>query len=274
MDKLNKKSEVYVLQYNEEALVIHYDCYELLCYLSSSRKDIRIFTDSTRGGGLHTILSGLTHYVPSIKKIETIIIDPLLVNYKLRSCKDLFFNFTGLKRIIGLEYLNTSEVTNMEGMFHNCRNLTSLNLKGLDTSNVDDMSSMFRHCINLTNLDLSSLDTSNVRDMDNMFAYCEGLTSLDLSNFNTSKVAGTCYMFCGCKNLKKIYVRTNWDTRNVRDSEEMFLDCPKLVGEKGTRTRNDQDIVDYDQELVDKTFAKIDGGKDAPGYLTYNYKKL
>ena len=274
MDKLYKKSEVYVLQYNEEALVIHYDCNELLCYLSSSRKDIRIFTDSTRGGGLHTILPGMTHYLPSIKKIETIIIDPLLVNYKLRSCKDLFFNFTGLKRIIGLEYLNTSEVTNMEGMFHNCRNLTSLNLRGLDTSKVMDMSSMFRHCINLTNLDLSSLDTSNVRDMDNMFAYCEGLTSLDLSNFNTSKVAGTCYMFCGCKNLKKIYVRTNWDTRNVRDSEEMFLDCPKLVGGKGTRTRNDQDIVDYYQELVDKTFAKIDGGKDAPGYLTYNYKKL
>jgi surface protein len=272
MNKLNKESKVYVIQYNE-TLVIHYDN-NMGYYFGSSRKDVRLFTDSSRDGGLHTILTGMTHYLPSIKKIETIIIDPLLVNYKLRSCKDLFFNFTSLKRIVGLEYLNTSEVTNMEGMFHNCRNLTSLNLRGLDTSNVDDMSSMFRHCKNLTNLDLNSLNTSNVRDMDNMFAYCEGLTSLDLSNFNTSKVAGTCYMFCGCKNLKKIYVRTNWDTSNVRDSEEMFLDCPKLVGGKGTRTRNDHDIVDYDQELVNKTFAKIDGGKDNPGYFSYNYNKL
>ncbi len=274
MDKLNKeKSEVYVVQYNEETFVIHYDD-NMRYYFGSNRKDVRLFTDNSRDSGLHTILTGMSHYLPSVKKVRTVIIDSLLVNYKLRSCKDLFFNFTSLERIIGLEYLNTSEVTNMEGMFHNCRNLASLNLKGLDTSKVMDMSSMFRHCKNLTNLDLSSLDTSNVRDMDNMFAYCEGLTRLDLSNFNTSKVAGTCYMFCGCKNLKKIYVRNNWDTSNIRDSEEMFLDCPKLVGGKGTRTRNDQDIVDYDQELVDKTFAKIDGGKDAPGYFSYNYKKL
>ena len=258
---------IYIVQYNK-TLVIHYDN-NINCY--KDRKDVHVFTDNTED--LHTLMIGGSLVLPR-RVIETIIIDPLLVNYKLRSCKDLFFNFTSLKRIVGLEYLNTSEVTNMEGMFHNCRNLTSLNLRGLDTSNVDDMSSMFRHCKNLTNLDLNSLNTSNVRDMDNMFAYCEGLTSLDLSNFNTSKVAGTCYMFCGCKNLKKIYVRTNWDTSNVRDSEEMFLDCPKLVGGKGTRTRNDHDIVDYDQELVNKTFAKIDGGKDNPGYLTYNYKKL
>lgn len=265
MDKLNKEKYVYVLQYNEETLVIRCDCNELF----SSRKDVRIFTDSSRDGGLHTILTGMAHYL-STKKIETIIIDPLLVNYKLRSCKDLFFNFTGLKRVIGLEYLNTSEVTNMEGMFHNCRNLTSLNLKGLDTSKVMDMSSMFRHCINLTNLDLSSLDTSNVRDMDNMFAYCEGLASLDLSNFNTSKVAGMNYMFYGCKKLKKIYIRTNWDTSNVRDSEYMFLDCPKLIGGRGTK----QDQASFAPELVDKHLAKIDGGEDAPGYLTYKYKKL
>ena len=55
----------------------------------------------------------------------------------------LFFNFTQLTEIENLEYLDTSQVTNMSHMFASCNNLTELNLSNFDTRNVIDMSSMF-----------------------------------------------------------------------------------------------------------------------------------
>jgi surface protein len=196
---------------------------------------------------------------------ETIIIDSLLVNYKLTTCYNLFAGFRNLKRIIGLEYLNTSKVVNMTRMFILCSSLISLDLRGFDTSKVIDMHEMFNGCYALTNLDLSNFDTSNVTDMEGMFASCEKLTSLNLSRFNTSKVIRMNEMFHECKNLKTIYVRAGFNTNNLKDSLDMFNYCFNLVGEKGTK---------YNPKVVDKTFAKIDGGKDNPGYFTYNYKKL
>jgi hypothetical protein len=66
-------------------------------------------------------------------------------------------------------------------------------------------------------------------------------------------------MFCDCKNLKTIYVGDGWNTNKVETSKEMFDNCTNLVGGKGTK---------YNSEVRDKTRAKIDGGKENPGYLT------
>ena len=74
-----------------------------------------------------------------------------------------------------------NNVTDMNGMFRDCQNLTSLDLSSFDTNNVTDMNSMFYYCSGLTSLDLSSFDTSNVIDMSYMFSGCNRLTSLDLS---------------------------------------------------------------------------------------------
>jgi hypothetical protein len=40
----------------------------------------------------------------------------------------------------------------------------------------------------------------------------------------------------------------------------MFTKCPLLVGEKGTA---------FDANIVDKTYAHVDGGTENPGYFTY-----
>jgi hypothetical protein len=66
-------------------------------------------------------------------------------------------------------------------------------------------------------------------------------------------------MFGGCTNLKTIYAGEGWDTSNVKDSEDMFIDCTSLVGGKKTK---------FDSGIVDATRAKIDGGKVDPGYFT------
>ena len=84
--------------------------------------------------------------------------------------------------------IDTSNITDMNYMFSNCSNLTSLDLSSFNTSNVRNMSYMFSNCSNLTSLDLSSFNTSNVTDMSSMFNSCSNLTYLDIRNFYFTKV--------------------------------------------------------------------------------------
>ena len=81
-------------------------------------------------------------------------------------------------RKIDLKMLDTSNVTDMSSMFHDCRGLTSLDLTGWNTSNVTNMESMFNDCSSLTSLDLTGWDTSNVTNMKSMFDGCSSLTTL------------------------------------------------------------------------------------------------
>lgn len=71
----------------------------------------------------------------------------------------------------------------------------------IDTSNVTDMSGMFINCSLLQTLDLSSWVTSNVTNMANMFYYCRSLQTLDVSNWDTSNVTNINSMFYYCKKL-------------------------------------------------------------------------
>ena len=160
---------------------------------------------------------------------------------------------------LDLSRFNTSKVTDMVGMFSRCESMEELDLSRFNTSQVTDMSRMFEFCENLKTLDLSGFNTSNVEDMVWMFSDCENLKNLDISSFDTSNVEDMVWMFSGCESLKTIYVGTGWNTSKVKESNSMFSRCDSLVGGKGT---------EYDSEIVDKTRAKIDGGKVNPGYFT------
>jgi len=119
----------------------------------------------------------------------------------------LFSRFLNLRTIEGLEYFDTSNVTNMASMFSSCRSLTSIDLSNFNTSKVTNMSYMFSGCSSLTNLDLSHFDTSNVDNMLAMFRNCSSLISLDLSSFDTSNVTNMTNMFLSVKNDCLITVR-------------------------------------------------------------------
>ena len=102
--------------------------------------------------------------------------------------------------------IDTSNVTSMNGMFYNCKNLETLDLSNLNTSNVTFINHMFSGCQSLVSLDLSNFDTSKVRNMNSMFENCTNLEILDLSNFDTSKVTKMSNMFNNCNNLKYIII--------------------------------------------------------------------
>ena len=76
----------------------------------------------------------------------------------------------------------------MVGYFERFRQMTSIDLSALDTSEVTNMGGMFIGCSSLTNLDVSNFDTSQVTNMVSMFNSCSSFRSLDVSNFDTSKV--------------------------------------------------------------------------------------
>ncbi len=160
---------------------------------------------------------------------------------------------------LDLSNFNTANVKNMWGMFYDCSSLTTLDLSNFNTANVTTMERMFDCCSSLTTLDVSNFNTANVTDMGGMFNYCSRLTTLDVSNFNTANVTDMGGMFYNCRRLNAIFVGDDWSTASVTKSLGMFDDCTKLYGGKGTA---------YNADITNATYAKIDGGKDAPGYFT------
>lgn len=123
-------------------------------------------------------------------------------------------------RLDGEPLLDTSNVTDMTGMFQKCANLTKIPL--LDTSNATNMYEMFGYCTNLITIPL--IDTSSVTDMTYMFCECPNL--ITIPKLNMSSVTKTIYMFLHCTNLTEIPLL---DTSSVDDAHGMFNDCPNLT---------------------------------------------
>ena len=186
--------------------------------------------------------------------ITTVIFDPSFSSCRPTNTSFWFFGFTNLTSVVGIENLNTSDVsnmaqmftscssltnldvsrfntvnvTNMAAMFAECRNLTSLDVSGFNTAKVTDMGGMFQNCLSLTNLDLSHFDTHNVTDMVQMFFGCSALTTLDVSNFNTENVKAFFLMFAACRSLTSLDV-SSFNTASATEIDRMFSQCTGLT---------------------------------------------
>ena len=90
----------------------------------------------------------------------TAVFDASFRDFRPTTTAGWFTGLRSLKRYRGFEYLNTSQVTDMKGMFEGCRSLRTLDLSNFDTAKVTDMSWMFDGCDSLTALDLSNFKTS------------------------------------------------------------------------------------------------------------------
>ena len=161
---------------------------------------------------------------PNVTKV---VFDPAFANARPTNCYAWFQGYVNLTSIEGIEYLNTSQVTDMHNMFSECSHLQTTDFSGFDTRKVKDMSHMFHNCGSLKSLDISNFNTSEVTDMRGMFESCIGLTSLDLSHLNTSKVSVMASMFQSCINLLSVNL-SGWDTRNVISMTSMFRRCLSL----------------------------------------------
>ena len=78
-----------------------------------------------------------------------------------------------IKTITGLEYFNTSSLNRTNGMFYNCTQIISLDLKNFDTSNVTDMTKMFGNCSSLKTVYVSKSKWVQVQDNNTVFPGCK-----------------------------------------------------------------------------------------------------
>ena len=147
--------------------------------------------------------------------------------------KGMFLGYRGLLNL-NIDNFNTSKVTNMAGMFSMNSSLKKLDLSSFCTMNVITFGfgsvsyGMFYNCSSLTDLNLSSFDTSSATGMYGMFSGCSSLINLELSNFNTSNVTSMRYMFNSCSSLEAIDL-SNFNTLNVTDMAYMFSKCSSLT---------------------------------------------
>jgi len=73
-------------------------------------------------------------------------------------------------RKLDLSNFNTSNVTQLAGMFLGCSKLKEIKgLNNFSIINVKDMKFMFHRCFELVFLDLSSFNTSNIINMQKCF---------------------------------------------------------------------------------------------------------
>ena len=168
------------------------------------------------------------HYDSDYNKfIKTVVFDPSFKDARLKDCSWWFSGFKGLTTITHLEYLNTSQVTNMQYMFSNCESLEALDLSTFNTENVTNMSNMFYYCKSLKSLNLSSFNTSKVTFMGSMFSDCESLTALNLSSFNTENISDYEYMFHCCKSLTALDL-SSFNSKEILNTSLMFTGCIAL----------------------------------------------
>ena len=151
-------------------------------------------------------------------------------NFNTSNVTDMngMFNNCSSLTSLDLSTFNTSKVTNIQNLLYGCTSLTSLDLSSFNTINVSRMNKMFGWCQSLTTLDLSNFNTSNVTDMNGMFGDCSSLNDLDLNNFNTLKVTNMSYMFESCSSLTNLDLN-NFNTSNVVNMSGMFSYCNSLT---------------------------------------------
>ena len=199
---------------------------------------------------------------------KSIVIDASCQNYQGTSLQSLFYNWSNVTSITGLENLNYhNTVTDMSQMFYQCYALTTLDASGLNTTTVTRMTSMFFRCSALTTInfgDGTKFNTSLVTNMNHMFNSCSALTVLDLSSFSTPALGYVDGMFYKCSNLQTIIVSsTGWSVAGVSlSTPNVFDECSAIVGEQGTTYNSSETYHDR---------AHIDGGTSNPGYLTGRY---
>ena len=156
-------------------------------------------------------------------------------NWDTSNVTDMGGMFSGLDNnppmkltTIDVSNWNVSNVTNFGYMFQE-GNWEYLDVSKWDTSKATSMHAMFRDCPKLDNLDVSHFNTSNVQDMYGMFNRDTSLTKLDLSKWDISKLINNVHWLVeSCSNLTTVGDISKWNISGV-GACRAFAGCPKLT---------------------------------------------
>ena len=121
--------------------------------------------------------------------VTEVVFDPSFAGARPTTTYRWFYQMTNLESIEGICYLNTSEVTNMFGMFAVCKILTVLDLSGFNTAKVTDMGAMFWKCSELQTIYVGEgWSIAAVTGSSRMFEDCTKLKGGQGTKYSSSHV--------------------------------------------------------------------------------------
>ena len=123
-----------------------------------------------------------------------------------------------------LNFIDTSLITDMSYLFYKL-NIANIKIDHWDVSNVSNMQGMFYECKNFEGTGLDKWDVSKVTIMEDMFSYCKQL-NVDLSSWNVTNVTNMNYMFYFCEHFKCDL--SEWDVSKVTNYYNTFDKCPNM----------------------------------------------
>jgi len=148
-----------------------YACYQngTLTFYYDNLRDSRTGTtyDLNTGARPEWLINGTN------ANVTKVVFDSSFVGARPTITSNWFNGMGNLIIIEGMNYLNTSEVTNMFGMFVNCEQLTKLDLSCFNTSKVSNMNLLFSGCKKLRTIYVGNgWSTAAVTQSTNMFSNC------------------------------------------------------------------------------------------------------
>ena len=144
---------------------------------------------------------------------------------KLLSLEYMFAN------CINLQYLTLPNQMNslhyLTGMFKNCYNLVSMNLRVLSNFITGNhFNEMFENCTSLKKIKIENEENAIIYNATKMFSDCISLTNIDLENFKVEIEHDITMMFYNCKSLEYLNMY-NLNTQNMKNnSTDVFKGVP------------------------------------------------
>ena len=158
------------------------------------------------------------------KKIEIFVTDKSRKERKRYKSAKVKLNNESIRII-----LKIGKITNMSGLFKDCKNLIFINGEYCKMSNIERINEMFSKCKSIKELHLFNWDMSNIQNISALFNECESLEILlDISNWKTQSIKDMSNLFYKCKKLKQLPDRLEWDTSIVENISGLFYECVSL----------------------------------------------
>ena len=215
----------------------------------------------------------------------TIDLSNLTFNQNITGIYGMFNGCVNLEKVIGLEKIPTSKVTNTSNLFNNCNNLKNINgTENWDLSKSTINGLMLYNCSSLEQIDVSNWNMPNAKGSDgifqscaklktiigietlvdnrwysitSLFRDCKSLPNQDLSRWDTSNVSTSAVTFQGCESMTEIDI-SNWNISNITNISGMFLNCynlEKIIGVENLITEN---ITNFNQLFMHCYKLKFD----------------
>ena len=168
-------------------------------YAAMDGTTMKLYYDANKGAQIH-LLNGWSadNGVGSVSAdalgtITDAELDVSMQNALPTSTYRWFKGMENLQEIRNLDYLNTSEVTNMNSMFSMCGKLTWVDVSSFDISKVEDMSQMFYCNTELKTIYCTSNWSKTTATSENMFNLCSSLVGGNSTSYANAGVKNASY---------------------------------------------------------------------------------